>query len=189
MDQIASVFGTEGHALLLDCTTLTVDPVPLPVGVEIVVVHSGEARRLAGSSYAARRQQVEEAQRIVGPLRHAEVADLSAIGDDTLRRRARHVVTENRRVQQFVAALAAGDVATAGVLMTESHASLRDDFAVSTTGLDTLVEDLTATPGILGARLTGAGFGGCVVALCRPGVIEPSGRMWRLRPSGGARLQ
>jgi galactokinase len=73
--------------------------------------------------------------------------------------------------------------------MTESHASLRDDFAVSTTGLDALVEDLTSTPGILGARLTGAGFGGCVVALCRPGALEPSGPMWRLRPSGGARLQ
>ena len=189
MDQIASVFGVEGHALLLDCTTLTVEPVPIPDDAEIIVVHSGEARRLAGSSYAARRHEVEEAQRIVGPLRHAEIGDLTAIRDDVLRRRARHVVTENGRVHKFAAALAAGDVTTAGGLMTASHASLRDDFAVSTTRLDTLVEDLTSTPGILGARLTGAGFGGCVVALCRPGALEPSRLMWRLRPSGGAHLQ
>jgi galactokinase len=189
MDQMASIFGADGNALLLDCTSLAVDPIPIPPDVDVIVVDSGQARQLAGSPYAQRRRQVEAAARIVGPLRDAVVADLSAIGDAVLSRRARHVVTENQRVHQFAAALFAGDVASAGALMTDSHASLRDDFSVSTPALDTLVERLVATPGVFGARLTGAGFGGCVVALCRPGAVEPSRAAWRFRPSAGARCQ
>ena len=189
MDQIASIFGADGHALLLDCTTLAVDPIPIPPDVDVIVVDSGQARQLARSPYAQRRHQVEAAERIVGPLRHAVVADLSAVGDAVLRHRARHVVTENQRVHEFAAALVAGDVVSGGALMTESHASLRDDFSVSTPVLDTLVERLVATPGVFGARLTGAGFGGCVVALCRPGAVEPSRAAWRVRPSTGARCQ
>ena len=184
MDQMASIFGADGNALLLDCTSLAVDPIPIPPEVDVIVVDSGQARQLAGSPYAQRRHQVEAAARRVGPLRDAVVADLSAVGDAVLRRRARHVAPAVP-----VRGGAPGDVASAGALMTDSHASLRDDFSVSTPALDALVERLVATPGVFGARLTGAGFGGCVVALCRPGAAEPSGAAWRLRPSAGARCQ
>jgi galactokinase len=187
MDQLASVAGVEGHALLLDCRSLDVTPVPLPDDVEVVAVHSGEPRALAGSAYAARRQACEAAERVVGPLRDVrDVAELERIEDPTRRRRARHVVTENARVRSFVDALQAGDPAAAGALMAASHASLAEDFEVSTPRLDALVAELSARPGVFGARLTGAGFGGCVVALCRPGAVADVG--WRLHPSPGARV-
>jgi galactokinase len=101
------------------------------------------------------------------------------------RRRAQHVVTENERVRAFVGALRAGDAPLAGRLMVESHRSLRDDFEVSTPALDALVDRLVATPGVHGARLTGAGFGGCVVALTDPGALDEG---WTVRPCAGARL-
>jgi galactokinase len=189
MDQLTSAAGVARHALLIDCTTLDVTPVPVPEDVQIVAVHSGEARRLEGSPYASRRRDVEAAQSVVGPLRRATVADVDAIDDPVLRRRARHVVTENARVHAAAAALTAGDVATMGALMVESHASLRDDFGVSTPVLDALVEHLLATPGVLGARLTGAGFGGCAVALCRPGAIDAGPGVWHLRASAGASVE
>jgi galactokinase len=110
---------------------------------------------------------------------------VEALGDPVLRRRARHVVSENARVREVAAALADGDVVAAGRAMAASHASLRDDFEVSTPALDRLVDDLSRTDGVLGARLTGAGFGGCVVALARPGSVR---RGWVVRPVDGARL-
>jgi galactokinase len=183
MDQLASVAGVEGHALLVDCTSLLVTPVPVPAGVDIVVVHSGQARTLAGSAYAVRRAECEAAAAILGPLRQASEADVARLGDPLLRRRARHVVTENARVLAFAACLRAGDVAGAGRLMVASHASLAGDFDVSTDALDALVGELRATPGVYGARLTGGGFGGCVVALADE--ASPV-RGWRLHPSGGA---
>jgi galactokinase len=191
MDQLASAAGVAGHALLLDCTTLAAEPVPLPDDVEVVAVHSGERRELVGSAYAERRAQVEATEAIVGPLRDATVASLDEIDDAVLQRRARHVLTENGRVHAFAAALRTGDVSGAGALMVESHASLRDDFGVSTPALDRLVERLCATPGVHGARLTGAGFGGCAVALARPGAVRGavpgSAAIWPLAPSGPAR--
>ena len=189
MDQLASASGAAGHALLLDCETLAVTPAVLPDDVEVVVVHSGEARRLDGSPYAARRREVEAAQEVLGPLRQATPDQLGRVTDPVARRRARHVVTENARVAAAASALARGDVATAGALMVESHTSLRDDFEVSTATLDRLVERLVSRPGVLGARLTGAGFGGCVVALCRPGAIEDGPSAWRVRPSAGAGVE
>jgi galactokinase len=150
-----------------------------------VVVHSGEARALAGSAYAERRRQCESAEAEIGALRTATPDAVAAIGDPVVRRRARHVVTENARVREAAAALAAGDVAAAGRAMAASHASLRDDFEVSTPALDHLVAELSATPGVLGARLTGAGFGGCAVALARPGALR---RGWVVRAVDGARL-
>ena len=181
MDQLASVAGVAGSALLIDCTSLRWEPVPLPDGVEVVVVNSGESRALATSAYAERRASVEEAARLLGqPLREAPTG---ALDDPLLRRRARHVVTENARVLAFAAALRAGDLAAAGELMLASHASLRDDFEVSTPILDALVARLSNTPGVWGARLTGAGFGGCVVALAMPGAIG-AGRV--VHPSAGA---
>lgn len=189
LDQLTAVAGVEGHVLLLDCTTLAVEPVALPEGVEVIAVHSGEPRRLAGSAYAERRRQAEAAERAVGPLRNATLEALDAIDDPLLRRRARHVVTENTRARAFAEALRAGDVEAAGALMVASHASLRDDFEVSTPALDALVGALLARPGVLGARLTGGGFGGCVVALARPGAVDVGPDGWRLRPSAGASVR
>jgi galactokinase len=185
MDQLTSAHGVAGHALFIDFTTLVVEAVALPAEAAVVVVHSGEARRLAGSAYAERRAACEAAATIVGPLRDATLDDLDAIGDPAVRRRARHVVTENQRVIAFAGALATADLGTAGELMKASHASLRDDFAVSTDTLDALVARLDATPGVYGSRLTGAGFGGCAVALTEPGALREG---WTVQPSAGAHV-
>ena len=160
MDQLASLFGEVGHALLVDCRTLSVEPVALPRSLAVVVVHCGLARTLVGSAYAERRAACEATAARLG---------ISALRDATLDQvrdepRARHVVTENARVLDFAAALRARDVNVLGPLLLASHASLRDDYAVSTPELDLLVEILVDS-GAMGARLTGAGFGGCVVAL------------------------
>lgn len=184
MDQLASTSGVAGHALLIDCTSCDVVPVALPDDAAVVVVHSGLSRALAASAYPQRRAQCLKAAEVVGPLREASLGDLSGLGD-VLRRRARHVVTENRRVLDFAAALRADDLEEAGRLMTESHASLAQDFDVTTPALDGLVAELCATPGVYGARMTGAGFGGCVVALADPASAV---RGWRPRPSAGAQV-
>ena len=163
MDQLASVHGVGGHALLIDCSTYAMTPVRLPDDMEIVVVHSGQERTLAESSYAQRRAELEAGHP----------------------RRARHVRTENQRVLAFVEAIERRDLAQAGALMLASHASLRDDFEVSTPALDQLVDSLAAAPGVHGVRLTGAGFGGCVVALTERGVLDTG---WHVRASGGAEV-
>jgi galactokinase len=175
MDQLAIACGVAGSALLIDCRTLTTETVPLPAGIRILVLDSAVPRTLAGSAYNTRRAECE-----AGLRRLQDVApQLRALRDvtpdllaehgfrltDVELRRARHVVTENARVQASAAALRAGDVETFGRLMVDSHASLRDDYAVSGPELDRLVDIAVATPGVLGARLTGAGFGGCAVAL------------------------
>jgi len=164
MDQMASVFGVAGHALLLDCRDLTVEPIPIPAGVDLVVIHSGLPRRLESSAYAKRRAACEAAAAALGvaTLRDATEAQVSA---NPL---ARHVVSENERVRASADALRAGDNARFGDLMLAGHASLRDDFGVSTLELDLLVT-LCTDAGAYGARLTGAGFGGCVVALVPAG--------------------
>jgi galactokinase len=183
MDQLASAAGQEGHALLIDCRSLAVHPVELPEDVEVVVVDSGEARTLVGSPYAERRAQAEQAEAIVGPLRDATTVALEAIDDEVVLARARHVMTENARVWAFAEAVKDGWLDEAGALMVASHASLRDDYEVSTPTLDALVDRLVATEGVYGARLTGAGFGGCVVALTRPGALAEG---WKVRPAAGA---
>lgn len=167
MDQMASVFGRADHALLLDCRSLDITAVPLPPTIAVVVVHTGVARRLEDSAYAERRTACEvAAARIdVATLRDAV---LEQVADDPY---ARHVVSENGRVLDFVDALHAGDRERCGRLMDESHASLRDDFRVSTPELDVLVDALVAE-GAYGARLTGAGFGGCVVGLVALDAVE-----------------
>jgi galactokinase len=160
LDQMSSVFGVADHALLLDCRTLDVDPVALPDGVEVLVLHSGVARTLAGSAYAERRAACETAARRLGvpALRDATLAQ---VDDDPI---ARHVVSENARVGAFTEALRRDDVDALGPLLLASHASLRDDFQVSVPEVDALVE-VCVQHGALGARMTGGGFGGCVVAL------------------------
>ena len=187
MDQLTSAAGVAGHALLIDCRTLAYEPVPMPDDVDVVVIDSGQRRSLATSFYGVRRAQCEEAEAVLGPLRDASADDVESIGHDDLRRRARHVVTENARVIAFANALRAGDLDRAGELMVESHRSLRDDFEVSTAVLDELVDTVTSVPGVYGARLTGAGFGGCVVALAAKGtVIEAGVDAWVVRASDGA---
>jgi len=192
MDQLASAAGVDGHALLIDCRSLDVTPVAIPDDAEVVVVDSGTRRQLTTSFYGVRRSECEKAEMLIGALRDASLDDVAAIGVDELRRRARHVVTENRRVEECAAALAAGDARAAGQAMVASHESLRDDFDVSTRVLDDLVAHLTARRGIHGARLTGAGFGGCVVALVEPGSdlgLPPGIDSWRVRASAGAALE
>jgi len=190
MDQLASAAGVAGCALLIDCATLAVTPVPLPAGIEVLVVHSGQARTLAGSAYAERRAECESAALLVGPLPRARRDDVERLADPMLRRRARHVVNECERVRAVAAS--GFDRAVLAEAVAASHASLRDDFEVSTPALDALVDHLAAQPGVIGARLTGAGFGGCAVALVEDGAtgrIDVGDRAsWPVRPSAGARL-
>jgi galactokinase len=188
MDQLVAVAAKAGAALQLDCHSLAITHVPFPEDAEIVVVHSGLARELAGSSYTERRAECEAVEELVGPLRKLAPADVESIEDPTLRKRARHVTTENERVRAMASALVEHQLRYAGELMVASHASLRDDFEVSTPALDELVTSLRATPGVYGARLTGAGFGGCAIALCEPGAPIEAPITWRGRPAAGAHL-
>ena len=128
---------------------------------------SGFGKTHVSRIVADRVDETRRAEQMIGPLRQATVADVEAIGDDLIRRRARHVVTENQRVRDFVTALTAADDAEVGRLMVESHRSLATDFETSTPMMDAAVDRLLATPGVIGARMTGGGFGGCVVALRR----------------------
>lgn len=188
MDQLASAGGRDGSALLIDCHTLATEEIPIPAHCEIRVIHSGQARTLAASAYGERRTALEAAEAVLGPLRLHGVDDLADAGDqlrdDLMLRRVRHVVTENDRVRRFAETLRHGDLVTAGQLMGASHRSLRDDFEVSTPILDELVDRLGATDGVHGARLTGAGFGGCVVALTDPEVLSEG---WPVVAAAGAR--
>jgi galactokinase len=189
LDQLAVCAGVEGAALLVDCTDRTVEPVVLPEGLEVVVVHSGEHRTLAATAYRTRREECAIAAAHLGPLGAIDPKAVFTLVDPTVRRRARHVVTECDRVRWCVEALRTGDLLEAGRLLTASHASLATDFEVSTPALDALVEQLTARPGVYGARMTGAGFGGCVVTLSAPGALDPASfptPAWRVRAAAGA---
>ena len=184
LDEMASLHGLDGHAVLLDCHDLTVEPVPLPEGAEIVVRYVSH-RTVAGSPYSERVAACHAAEEVIGPLRLAGMEDLSPLSDPVLLARARHVVSENERVRNCVEAFRSGDLKTAGQLMTASHISLRDDYEVSTPDLDSAVETLVSNPGVFGARLTGAGFGGCVIALARPGAVNDA---WVMRAVDGAEV-
>ena len=170
MDQMISAAGVAGHALLIDCRSLDNTPIPLPPGAAVVVLDTATRRGLVDSAYNERRAQCEAAARHFGvkALRDVSAAQLEAAWPDldTLTyRRARHVITENDRVLQACDAMRAGDPQTLGRLLNASHVSLRDDFQVSSRELDAIVEIAAEHPACLGARMTGAGFGGCAVAL------------------------
>ena len=181
MDQFISALGAADHALLIDCRDLTYHLVPLPHDVNIVVCDSHVERTLAGSAYNERRSECAEAVRLlkqhlprITSLRDVSPEEFERHADSlpaTVRARARHVVSENDRVVRGAAALERGDVAAFGQMMNESHASLRDDYAVSIRELDVLVEAAQRQPGCYGARLTGAGFGGCTVSLVERGAV------------------
>ena len=160
MDQLSSLCGRRDAALLIDCRSLEVEPVPLPRELALVVADSGVQRALAETGYAERRAACEAAAARLG-LPALRDATPEQVADDP---RARHVVSETGRVLDFAEALRRGEVDPLGRLLLESHASLRDDFEVSTPELDALVDAFVAA-GALGARLTGAGFGGSVIAL------------------------
>jgi galactokinase len=156
----------------------------VPDSAEIVIRFVAH-RTLEGSGYADRVRECAAAESRIGPLHLADAATVDAIDDPVLAARARHVVGENLRVRAFADAFGRGDLVEAGRLMNDSHASLRDQYAVSTPIVDAAVADLQRTPGVFGARMTGGGFGGCVVALCRPGLGLDG---WVVRPVAGATL-
>jgi galactokinase len=183
MDQFSSALGVAGHALFIDCRSLDVTPVPLPKGVVIAVIDSKVPRKLGDTLYNKRRKECEKAARALGleslrdaaePLlfRFDEEEDEEPGEKDTLRRRARHVITENKRVLAAVDALKGEDFVLLGRLMRDSHVSLRDDFGVSTPQLDLLTDLALTVKGVIGARLTGAGFGGCTVTLVRENAVD-----------------
>ena len=224
MDQMAAALSRAGHALLIDCRSLEHEAVPLPLeasgpagraDLRLVVADSGVRRALLDSQYNLRRQECQRAaellaadiaDRTVTALRDVSPDDLAHHGDSlppSLFKRARHVVEEERRVLLSVEALRAGDVEAFGEMLDASHRSLRDDFEVSCPELDLLVDLARAQPGVLGARLTGAGFGGCTVNLVRAESLETfrehvvaryctetgrEGRMYVCRAAGGLKL-
>ena len=169
MDQLISAQGKAGHALLIDCRSLGLTDVPVPDDVAIMIVHSGVTRGLVDGHYNARRRQCEAAATRMGvvALRDATLDMLEAAGlDSVTKARARHVITENQRTLDSADALAKSDLATLGMLMAQSHASMRDDFEITVPPVDALVVMLQKAIGTQGgARMTGGGFGGACVAV------------------------
>ncbi len=188
LDQLATMGSSEGCALLIDFSDLSFEDVPLPPSVAFTAVHSGVARSLATSEYALRRSQCDRARDEMGGWSSATLDQVKGLSDPLLRARARHVITENQRVRDFVVACRSDDVRTLGRLISESHASLRDDFEVSLPVIDELVAHVESQGGVLGARIMGGGFGGCVLVAHEPGVIiEAAGhQQWALRAESGA---
>jgi galactokinase len=170
MDQLISAAGKEGHALLLDCKTLAFEYVPIPAGVTLVVLDTMTRRELTKSEYNARHEEVIQASRLLGVqfLREATpqlVEEIRPQMSSRIYRRARHVVTENQRVHSFSHAMRINNLTMMGQLINASHASLRDDFEVSNPELNLIVDLAQKQPECLGARMMGAGFGGCALAL------------------------
>ncbi len=172
MDQLISAAGRAGNALLIDCRSLQTEPVPLPQGTSVVVLDTSTRRGLVDSAYNERRRQCEQAARLLGvhALRDATIERLERSAgkmDPAVLRRARHVIAENDRTLRAADAMRRGDAVELGRLMHQSHRSLRDDYEVSSDALNAMVECASAHRSCFGARMTGAGFGGCAVALVR----------------------
>jgi galactokinase len=183
MDQFISALARADHALVIDCRALSYQNVPLPRGAQIVVCDTMKRRGLVDSEYNTRRAECEQAVRLLAAqlgkplraLRGVSPEEFARYENDLPRvvaKRARHVITENARVLDAVAAAKRNDLATFGTLMNASHASLRDDYQVSCAELDAMVEIACQQRGCLGARLTGAGFGGCTVNLVEDDVVD-----------------
>ena len=183
MDQFAIAMGKEDHAIYLDTNTLEYRLVPFKLdGIKIVIACSNKKRGLGDSKYNERRSECEQAlEELQKYIDIKSLGDLleddfeiykSAIGSDIRKKRAKHAVYENRRTMKAVDALVNNDIATFGQLMNDSHVSLRDDYEVTGVELDTLVEEAWKQPGVIGARMTGAGFGGCTVNLVKDEYVE-----------------
>jgi len=182
MDQFISALGRAGAALLIDCRSLEYEPVGLPASGAVVIMDTKVQRGLTDSAYNTRRAECEEGVRLL----QAHLPSIRALRDvspalferyagalpEDVRRRCRHVVYEDQRVLDGIAALERGDPTAFGELMNASHVSLRDDYEVSCVELDAMVEAAWAAPGVIGARMTGGGFGGCAVALVEAGHAE-----------------
>jgi galactokinase len=195
LDPLAIVDAQAGHALFIDFGTADLErhQVAIPPEAAFIVVHSEATRELNTSAYATRRAECERAAHEVGrPLGQCELGDLSVLADPILRRRARHVITECARVRLVEALLERGNLVGVGAAMSEGHRSLAEDYRVSIAEVDDLVASLQGMPGVLGARMSGGGFGGCVIALCEDGspALDPDAhaprRAWRVSPAGGA---
>jgi len=177
MDQFVSCCGRAGHALLLDCRSLDYRLLPLPHGVSLVICNTMVKHELASGEYNARRAECEEGVRRlsrflsrVRALRDVSLSDLEKCADslpEIIYKRCRHVVTENERVTEAARSLGRGDLPAFGKLMRDSHLSLRDDYQVSCSELDLMVDLAAGLPGVFGARMTGGGFGGCTINLLR----------------------
>jgi len=170
MDQLVSAAGRAGHALRIDCRSLDLEPVPIPESLAVVILDTGTRRGLVDSVYNQRRAECESVARFfeLKSLRDLDVDRFQQVAqqlEQSARRRARHVVTENDRVLQAVDSLRREELTAFGVLMNKSHVSLREDYEVSSGALDAMVEAAVAQPACYGARMTGAGFGGCAVAV------------------------
>jgi galactokinase len=215
MDQFVSLHGRRGYSILLDCRDLSFEALPLPAGhVQVVIIDSGVRRKLTSAAYNERRSQCEDG---IGRLRKfdADILTLRDVSPELFEahaavlprvvgRRCRHVVTEIGRVRESAEALRAGECERFGRLMNASHDSLRDDYEVSGPELDLMVSIARGVGGVLGSRLTGAGFGGCTVTLARPKAVEPlraavlaryeketglAPRIWPTDAAGGARIE
>jgi galactokinase len=173
MDQMAASLADASSALFLDTRSLDYRRVALPPSADLVVIHSGVSHEISGGDYNTRRAECEEAARLLGvpQLRDLTVSDAARVDalPEPLNRRARHVLTEDARVQAAVTTLESNDLERLGQLFGESHASMRDDFEVSVPDVDLLVEIAQADPSVYGARMTGGGFGGSIVALAQAG--------------------
>ena len=182
MDQYIACCGVKDHALVIDTRDLGSRAVPVPSDVRLVICNSMVKHSHAGGEYNERRAEVDEGSRAlraanpdIHELRDATVEDLEKARDSMSENaflRCRHIITENVRVEEAATALAAGDMKRMGELMAEAHASYRDDFAASCPEVDLLVELAAAEPGVIGARLTGGGFGGACVALCESNALQ-----------------
>ncbi len=184
MDQFSASVPQPGQAILLDCRSLAYEVLAVPPQWSFVVVDSGASRQLAASAYAQRVEECETVREMLGlpALRDLRLEDLERLQGD-LRKRARHVFYENKRVEEAAAALARDDIKSFGTLMTDSHRSLKEDYEVSSEALDRLVEAALAFEGTYGSRLTGAGFGGCTVSLIGAGDEEAFGdHLRKVRP-------
>ncbi len=177
MDQMISAIGRAAHAILIDCRDLTTEAVPLPPQTAVVVMDTTTRRGLVESAYNERRRQCEAAAKFFGVKALRDLAlerlEQNARGlDAVVLQRARHVVSENERTIKAAAVMRSGDTVSLGQLLNESHASLRDDFAVLNAELDQIVAIAQEMAGCLGARMTGAGFGGCAIALVEAKATE-----------------
>ncbi|WP_447716932.1 galactokinase [Pluralibacter gergoviae] len=178
MDQLISALGKKDSALLIDCRSLGTKAVPMPQGAAVIIINSNFKRTLVGSEYNTRREQCETGARFFQQpaLRDVTLDEFNAVAselDPLVAKRVRHVLTENARTVEAADALAKGDLARMGVLMAESHASMRDDFEITVPQIDTLVEIVKDAMGDKGGvRMTGGGFGGCVVALVPDALVE-----------------
>ncbi|MDO6541225.1 galactokinase [Photobacterium sanguinicancri] len=178
MDQLISAEGRENHALLIDCRSLETVPVSMPEDMSVVIINSNKKRGLVDSEYNTRRAQCEEAARIFGvpALRDVSIEAFEAKAaelDEMVAKRARHVITENDRTERAARALIAHDMKLMGELMAQSHASMRDDFEITVFEVDALVDMVKNVIGDKGGvRMTGGGFGGCIVALVPPALVD-----------------